>query len=177
MRLILDWVPNHTSDLHPWFVESRSSRDNPKRDWYVWKDRRPDGSPPNNWNSMFKQVPAWTHDDATDQSYLHLFLAEQPDLNWANPDVEAAMLGTLRHLARPWRRRLPLRRREPHRQGHRCRRPARPPLEVPAPRRRPSVRPRTPATHPLPARQLRPRADDGRRGVPAARGGERFLPR
>ena len=76
MRLILDWVPNHTSDLHPWFVESRSSRDNPKRDWYVWKDRRSDGSPPNNWNSMFKQVPAWTHDDATDQSYLHLFLAE-----------------------------------------------------------------------------------------------------
>jgi alpha-glucosidase len=97
MRLILDWVPNHTSDLHPWFVESRSSRDNPKRDWYVWKDRRPDGSPPNNWNSMFKQVPAWTHDDATGQSYLHLFLAEQPDLNWANPDVEAAMHVTLRH--------------------------------------------------------------------------------
>lgn len=97
MRLILDWVPNHTSDLHAWFVESRSSRDNPKRDWYVWKDRRPDGSPPNNWNSMFKQVPAWTHEEATDQSYLHLFLAEQPDLNWANPEVEAVMHATLRH--------------------------------------------------------------------------------
>jgi alpha-glucosidase len=97
MRLLLDWVPNHTSDQHPWFAESRSSRDNPKRDWYVWKDRHADGSPPNNWNSMFNQVPAWTHDDATDQSYLHLFLAEQPDLNWANPEVEAAMHATLRY--------------------------------------------------------------------------------
>jgi alpha-glucosidase len=97
LRLLLDWVPNHTSDLHPWFVESRSSRENSKRDWYVWKDRRPDGSPPNNWNSMFKGVPAWTHDETTDQSYLHLFLPEQPDLNWSNPDVEAAMHDTLRY--------------------------------------------------------------------------------
>ncbi len=63
----------------------------------MWKDRGADGSPPNNWQAMFKQVPAWTHDDATDQSYLHLFLAEQPDLNWANPDVEAAMHDTLRY--------------------------------------------------------------------------------
>ncbi|HSM66160.1 MAG TPA: alpha-amylase family glycosyl hydrolase [Ilumatobacteraceae bacterium] len=97
MRLLLDWVPNHSSDQHPWFVASRSSRDDPKRDWYVWKDRLPDGSPPNNWRAMFKGVPAWTHDDATDQSYLHLFLAEQPDLNWANPEVEAAMHDTLRY--------------------------------------------------------------------------------
>ena len=97
MRLLLDWVPNHSSDQHAWFRESRSSLDNPKRDWYVWKDRRPDGSPPNNWNSMFNQVPAWTHDEATGQSYLHLFLAEQPDLNWANPEVEAAMHATLRY--------------------------------------------------------------------------------
>jgi alpha-glucosidase len=97
MRLLLDWVPNHSSDQHPWFVESRSSRDHPKRDWYVWKDRQPDGSPPNNWRAMFKGVPAWTHDDATDQSYLHLFLAEQPDLNWANPEVEAAMHDSLRY--------------------------------------------------------------------------------
>jgi alpha-glucosidase len=96
MRLLLDWVPNHTSDLHPWFVESRASRDNPKRDWYVWRDRRDDGSPPTNWMSMFKGVPAWTYDDLTGQSYLHVFLAEQPDLNWANPDVEAAMHDTLR---------------------------------------------------------------------------------
>ena len=97
MRLLLDWVPNHTSSDHPWFVESRSSRDSPKRDWYVWRDRRADGSPPTNWMSQFKGVPAWTHDAATDQSYLHVFLAEQPDLNWANPEVEAAMLDTLRY--------------------------------------------------------------------------------
>jgi alpha-glucosidase len=97
MRLLLDWVPNHSSSDHPWFVESRSSRDNPKRDWYVWRDRQADGSPPTNWMSQFKGVPAWTHDEGTDQSYLHLFLAEQPDLNWANPDVEAAMHATLRH--------------------------------------------------------------------------------
>jgi alpha-glucosidase len=96
MRLILDWVPNHTSDEHPWFVESRSSRTNPKRDWYVWRDRAADGSPPTNWTSMFNGVPAWTHDDTTGQSYLHSFLAEQPDLNWANPAVESAMLDTLR---------------------------------------------------------------------------------
>ena len=97
MRLLLDWVPNHSSSDHPWFVESRSSRDNPKRDWYVWRDRKPDGSPPTNWMSQFKGVPAWTYDEATDQSYLHVFLPEQPDLNWANPDVEAAMLDTLRY--------------------------------------------------------------------------------
>ena len=97
MRLLLDWVPNHTSSDHPWFVESRSSRENPKRDWYVWRDRKPDGSPPTNWMSQFKGVPAWTYDEATDQSYLHVFLSEQPDLNWANPDVEAAMLDTLRY--------------------------------------------------------------------------------
>lgn len=97
MRLLLDWVPNHTSDRHPWFIASRSSRDDPKRDWYVWRDRRPNGEPPTNWMSLFKGVPAWTHDDATDQSYLHVFLAEQPDLNWANPQVEAAMHATLRY--------------------------------------------------------------------------------
>jgi alpha-glucosidase len=97
MRLLLDWVPNHSSSEHPWFIESRSSRDNPKRDWYVWRDRQDDGSPPTNWMSQFKGVPAWTHDDLTDQSYLHVFLAEQPDLNWANPDVEAAMLDSLRY--------------------------------------------------------------------------------
>ena len=97
MRLLLDWVPNHSSSDHPWFVESRSSRENPKRDWYVWRDRLSDGSPPTNWISLFKGVPAWTHDEATNQSYLHVFLAEQPDLNWANPDVEAAMHDSLRY--------------------------------------------------------------------------------
>lgn len=97
LRLLLDWVPNHTSDQHPWFVASRSSRSDPKRNWYVWRDPKPDGSPPNNWIASFKGVPAWTHDEHTGQSYLHLFLPEQPDLNWREPEVEAAMHDTLRH--------------------------------------------------------------------------------
>ncbi|MGY6501206.1 MAG: alpha-amylase family glycosyl hydrolase [Acidimicrobiales bacterium] len=97
MRLLLDFVPNHTSDQHPWFVASRSSRDDPKRDWYVWRDPAPDGGPPNNWIAAFKGVPAWTFDDTTGQYYLHSFLAEQPDLNWSNPEVEAAMHDVLRH--------------------------------------------------------------------------------
>jgi len=95
MKLIIDWVPNHTSDQHPWFVESRSSRDNPKRDWYVWGDPKRDGSPPNNWQSQFGGV-AWQWDEQTSQYYLHSFLAAQPDLNWRNPQVESAMLDTLR---------------------------------------------------------------------------------
>lgn len=95
IRVLLDWVPNHTSDQHPWFLESRSSRDNPKRDWYVWRDPKPDGSPPNNWRSVFGG-PAWTFDGVTGQYYLHSFLAEQPDLNWRNPEVERAMFDTLR---------------------------------------------------------------------------------
>ena len=96
MKVIIDWVPNHTSDQHPWFVESRSSRDNPKRDWYVWRDARPDGSPPNNWISSFTFESAWQPDATTGQSYLHCFLPEQPDLDWHNPEVEAAMQDTLR---------------------------------------------------------------------------------
>ncbi|MBK5222089.1 MAG: DUF3459 domain-containing protein [Acidimicrobiia bacterium] len=96
LRVLLDWVPNHTSNQHRWFEASRSSRDDPHRDWYVWRDPAPDGGPPNNWISVFKGVPAWTFDDATGQYYLHSFLAEQPDLNWANPQVEAAMHDTLR---------------------------------------------------------------------------------
>jgi alpha-glucosidase len=97
LRLLLDWVPNHTSDQHPWFLESRSSRDSPRRDWYVWRDPQPDGSPPNGWTAAIRKVPAWTFDHDTGQYYLHLFLPEQPDLNWSNPDVEAAMHDTLRH--------------------------------------------------------------------------------
>ncbi len=95
LRVILDWVPNHSSDQHPWFIESRSSRDHPKRDWYYWKDAKQDGSPPNNWQSEFGG-PAWTWDETTGQYYYHAYLPQQPDLNWRNPAVQAAMLHTLR---------------------------------------------------------------------------------
>jgi alpha-glucosidase len=95
LKIILDFVPNHTSEEHPWFVESASSRDNPKRDWYIWRDRRPDGSPPNNWVSHFGGI-AWEWHEATGQYYLHSFLKEQPDLNWRNPDVVEAMLDNMR---------------------------------------------------------------------------------
>lgn len=90
IRVVIDWVPNHTSDQHPWFIESRSSKDNAKRDWYVWRDPV-DGQPPNNWIAAFTNGPAWTFDEATGQYYLHCFLPEQPDLNWGNPDVVDAM--------------------------------------------------------------------------------------
>jgi alpha-glucosidase len=96
LRVILDWVPNHTSDQHPWFLEARSSRTNPRRDWYVWRDPAPGGGPPNNWRAAFADVPAWTLDEATGQYYLHLFLPEQPDLNWAEPAVVEAMHDVLR---------------------------------------------------------------------------------
>jgi alpha-glucosidase len=95
MKLILDLVPNHSSDQHPWFLESRSSRSNPKRDWYIWKDPRPDGGPPNNWLSVFGGS-AWEWDETTKQYYYHAFLVQQPDLNWRNPEVESAMLDVMR---------------------------------------------------------------------------------
>ncbi|MFL5335869.1 MAG: alpha-amylase family glycosyl hydrolase, partial [Geminicoccaceae bacterium] len=95
IRVILDFVPNHSSDQHPWFVASRRSRDDPKRDWYVWRDPAPDGGPPNNWVSM-AGGGAWQYDDATGQYYLHSFLKEQPDLNWRNPAVREAMHDVLR---------------------------------------------------------------------------------
>ena len=95
MRLILDLVPNHTSDEHPWFVESRRSRDNPRRDWYIWADPAPDGGPPNNWLSFFGG-PAWTFDAHTGQYYLHQFVKQQPELNYRHPAVLAAMLEVMR---------------------------------------------------------------------------------
>ncbi len=95
LKLILDLVPNHTSDQHAWFMESRSSRNSPKRDWYIWRDPAPDGGPPNNWTSFFGG-PAWTFDKATDQYYLHQFVREQPELNYRNPAVMEAMLGEMR---------------------------------------------------------------------------------
>ena len=94
LRIILDFVPNHTSDQHPWFVASCSSRENEKRDWYLWRDAAPAGDdrvpasrrPPNNWMSHFGGS-AWTWDETTQQFYLHSFLPQQPDLNWRNPRV------------------------------------------------------------------------------------------
>ena len=122
IRVVLDWVPNHTSDQHPWFRSSRSSRTSEHRDWYVWRDGAPGGGPPNDWGAAFveparwardpdtnelRRLPsesgdvdhrgtAWTYDEATDQWYLHLFLPEQPDLDWSTPAVEAAMHDVLR---------------------------------------------------------------------------------
>jgi alpha-glucosidase len=103
LRVILDFVPNHSSDQHPWFLESRSSRDNPKRNWYLWHDAAPVGDDwkpasqrvPNNWMSQFGG-PAWTWDETTQQFYLHSFLAQQPDLNWRNPDLRAAIFAAMR---------------------------------------------------------------------------------
>jgi oligo-1,6-glucosidase len=89
MKLVMDLVVNHTSDEHPWFVESRSSRDNPWRDWYIWRDSR-DGAEPNNWGSFFSGS-AWEREHHTGQYYLHLFDRKQPDLNWENPQVRKAM--------------------------------------------------------------------------------------
>ena len=86
LKLIMDLVVNHSSDQHPWFIESRSSRDNPKRDYYIWKDPAPDGGAPNNWRSCFSGS-AWKYDEKTGQYYLHLFAEGQPDLNWENPEV------------------------------------------------------------------------------------------
>jgi oligo-1,6-glucosidase len=93
MKLVMDVVVNHTSDEHPWFVESRSSRDNPKRDWYLWRDAR-DGAEPNNWGSFFSGS-AWEWDQATEQYYLHLFDPKQPDLNWEHPEVRKAVRDTM----------------------------------------------------------------------------------
>jgi alpha-glucosidase len=95
IRVLLDLVPNHTSDRHPWFVDARSDRASVHRDWYVWADAKPDGSPPNNWLSVFGG-PAWTWDETTEQYYLHNFLAEQPDLNWWNEAVRDAFDDILR---------------------------------------------------------------------------------
>ena len=95
LKVILDLVPNHTSDQHPWFVESRSSRNNPKRDWYIWREPAAAGGPPNNWLSEFGGS-AWEYDTASRQYYYHAFLAQQPDLNWRNPEVRQAVYDVMR---------------------------------------------------------------------------------
>jgi alpha-glucosidase len=95
LRIIMDFVPNHTSDQHPWFLDSKSSRTAPHRDWYIWRDGKAPGQPPNNWISIFGGS-AWTRDPTTNQFYYHFFYAQQPDLNWRNPAVEKAMLDTTR---------------------------------------------------------------------------------
>ena len=95
LRVILDWVGNHTSAQHPWFRESRSSRASPQRNWYLWRDARSDGAPPNNWVSVFGGS-VWHWDAATSQYYLHTFLDSQPDLNWREPQVRAAMLDAMK---------------------------------------------------------------------------------
>jgi alpha-glucosidase len=95
IRIILDFVVNHTSDQHPWFIDSRSSRNSAKRDWYIWRDGKTQESPPNNWNSTFGG-PAWTFDPNTGQFYYHFFYPQQPDLNWRNPAVREAMFDVTR---------------------------------------------------------------------------------
>ncbi|NGO52302.1 alpha-glucosidase family protein [Allomesorhizobium camelthorni] len=95
LKVIIDQVLSHSSDRHPWFIESRASRTNPKSDWYVWADPKPDGTAPNNWLSIFGG-PAWEWDSTRKQYYLHNFLASQPDLNFHNPDVQDALLKTVR---------------------------------------------------------------------------------
>jgi alpha-glucosidase len=99
LKVILDFVPNHTSIKHPWFQASRSSKTNPKRNWYIWQDAKPDGSAPNNWHSCSNgnvDGSAWTFDAQTEQYYLSSFSPMQPDLNWRNPEVRAAMLNAMR---------------------------------------------------------------------------------
>ena len=180
LRVIIDWVPNHTSDRHPWFLDAASSRDSAHRNWYVWRDPHPDGSPPNNWVSAFDlTAPAWTFHEPTGQWYLHLFEPAQPDLNWDEPAVVEAMHDTLRF----WLDRGV--------DGFRAdvihgigkdpappRRPARagrgPPLR---PQRR-ARHPRAAPGHPDAHRRLPGRADDGGRGLPPVhRGGGHLLRR
>src|ERR1700722_8884327 len=95
IKIIMDMVMNHTSDKHKWFIESESSKTNPKRDWYVWRDGKGPGQPPNNWQSLFGHS-AWQFDPKTNQYYYHKFYIQQPDLNWNNPQVRKAMYDTCR---------------------------------------------------------------------------------
>jgi alpha-glucosidase len=95
VRVLVDFVPNHTSDRHPWFQDARSTKDSPRRDWYLWTDPPSGGGPPNNWRSVFGG-PAWTLDGPTGQYYYHAYLPEQPDVNWRNPEVRQAQSDVMR---------------------------------------------------------------------------------
>lgn len=95
IRIVMDLVLNHTSDLHPWFQESRSSQDHPKRDWYIWRDGKGNSRPPNNWISIIGGS-AWEWDETSGQYYLHMYYKEQPDLNWRNPKVRQRLLDVFR---------------------------------------------------------------------------------
>ena len=106
IKIILDFVPNHTSDQHKWFLESKSSKTNPKRDWYIWRDGKGPGEPPNNWTSTFGGS-TWTLDPATGQYYYHYFYAQQPDLNWRNPEVDEGDAGLHALLVQARRRGIP----------------------------------------------------------------------
>ena len=116
LRIILDFVPNHTSDQHPWFVESRASRVNAKRDWYIWREPRSDGGPPNNWLSEFGG-PAWTLDAPSGEYYYHAYLKEQPDLNWRNRGGQGGDARCAAVLVRARGRRVPRRCHPPSRRG------------------------------------------------------------
>ena len=166
LKVLLDWVPNHTSDQHPWFLASRSSRDDPKRGWYVWRDGTPDELP-NDWSRAFPPgEPAWSWDEATQAWFLHLFAPEQPDLNWDDPDVRPAMLDTLRF----WLDRGVdgFRMDVIHLIGKGDDLPELTPDEAKAPTamHRRAQDPRAPASHPSGARRLPRRPHVGGRGVP-----------
>lgn len=124
IKVVMDLVVNHTSDEHPWFIESRSTRDSPKRDWYWWRDPRDGfepgtrGSEPTNWGSFFSG-PAWEWDEQTGQHYLHLFSRKQPDLNWENPEVREAVYAMMRWWLDRGGGRLPDGRHQPHLQRRR----------------------------------------------------------
>lgn len=96
IRVFIDFIPNHTSEEHPWFIESKQSKNNPRRDWYVWRDPKPEGGPPNNWLSVFGGS-AWEFDESSGQYYLHSFLKEQPDVNWDNAGLRNAMKQALKY--------------------------------------------------------------------------------
>ena len=166
--------PNHTSDQHPWFEASRSSRDDPKRDWYVWRDGAPDGGPPNDWTSAFarRRARRGRSTSATGQWYLHSFLPEQPDLNWDNPEVEAAMHDVLRFWLDRGVDGFRLDAIAQDRQGPAAARPRR---RAAPPRRGLGHDPRAAARHPPRGRRVR-RPHDRRRGRAAGPAPRRQLP-